>query len=74
MHPLALAAEMYGDLHVEITHEERARMRRTCRFPGDMDSNRDPRFYVRRPVIDVKQWRIDHAEKLRGMLAAEGAG
>jgi hypothetical protein len=74
MHPLAIAQETCETGCVSITVEERARMRRVCRFPGDPEPSRDPRFYPRRPVVDVKRWREDHAAKLAGLERAEREG
>lgn len=72
MHPLAEAQETMESGCVSITHEERLRLRENCRFPGDMDPDRDPRFYPRKPVVDVKSWRADHSAKLAGLIRAAG--
>lgn len=71
MHPLAEAQEMMESGAISLSDEERKTLRRTCAFPGDRSAEQDPRFYPRRPVIDVKQWRLDHAFKLSGLENAE---
>jgi len=73
MHPLAEIQETHESGCVSISNEERDRMRQVCKFPGDMNPKKDPRFYPRRPVVDVKKWHADHSEKLAGLLRAESA-
>lgn len=63
--------EMYHMGFPQITHEERRKIR-NFKIPCERGARHDPRFYPRRPVIDVNKWLADHAEKLRGLEAAAG--
>jgi len=55
-----------------FTDEERRRVRE-FKIPGEEDwSRRDPRFYPRRPTVNVGEWLRDHADKLYQLERAAG--
>jgi len=51
---------------------ERQRIR-DFKIPGEEDwSKRDPRYYARKPTINVGEWHRDYAEKLYQLERAAG--
>ena len=69
--PLALAQDL-PSCAFSITLAEKARMKVNCRFPADRRPDQDPRYYPRRPTVNVAHWFSDWEAKLSGLELAAG--